>query len=420
MKRYLRHPVVQNALALYSVQIAEYLLPMITIPYLARVLEPAGWGVVVYAQNFAWIISMVTEYGFGFSASREIARNRDDAALHAELVSGVVGANLMLFLPALLIALGARFTAPEFRSHPGYLWLAVAAAMATGFKPFWYFQGIEKMRIPALLNLFGRLLYTVGIFVLVRSQSSGWVVLALQASTGVLVTILLFGSMYRRVSFQWPTMAGSIAALKAGWTIFFSRSATSLYTLANTFILGFFTTAAGVAYYGGSERVIVAVVGLMAPITQALYPRMSHLAASNREKAKGALRMGLIVFGIAGLITGALLIAAAPLVVRILLGKSYLPAIPVMRVASLIVPFVAITNILGMQWMLAFGMDKEFNRISLCGGALNVVLAVFLSSQFGPVGTAWSVVVVQAFVTASMFTLYLRSKKPQLEQSLHS
>src|SRR5665213_964913 len=93
IKRYLRHPVFQNALALYSVGFAEYILPMITIPYLARVLQPAAWGTVVYAQNFAGWMILVLQYGFGFSATRDIARRRDEPGHHAEVVSGVAGAN---------------------------------------------------------------------------------------------------------------------------------------------------------------------------------------------------------------------------------------------------------------------------------------------------------------------------------------
>src|ERR1051326_2269228 len=100
MKRYLRHPVVQNALALYSVQFAEYALPLITVPYLARVLQPAGWGMVVYAQNFSVWLVLVLEYGFSFSATREIARHRDDPKKQADVAAGVIGANALLLVPA--------------------------------------------------------------------------------------------------------------------------------------------------------------------------------------------------------------------------------------------------------------------------------------------------------------------------------
>jgi PST family polysaccharide transporter len=411
MRRYLRHPVVQNALALYSVQIAEYVLPMITIPYLARVLQPAGWGMVVYAQNFSGWMILVLEYGFGYSATREIARQRDDPDRHAEVARGVAGANILLLLPSIVIAVVARFTVPAFRDNQWYLWLALAIAVPQGIRPFWYLQGIERMKFPAWVNVFARLCFAAGIFAFVKSPAHAWRALAIQAVTGSIVTAVIAERMYRTVAFRWPALEPSIAAFKAGWTIFLSRSAVSLYTLANTFILGLFVNSVGVGYYGGAERIVLIVVGLMTPFTQALYPRMIHLAAHNREKASDAIWKGLIFFGIVGVITCGALIAVAPWVIRIVLGRSYLPAIGIMRVASLIIPFVAVSNILGLQWMLPFGMDRAFNRIVVSAGVLNIFLAVFLSRTFGPIGTASSVVASQAFVSMCMFIALLRSRR---------
>ena len=182
-----------------------------------------------------------------------------------------------------------------------------------------------------------------------------------------------------------------------------------LYTLANTTILGFFVSSASVAYYCGAERVVLSVLGLMAPFTQALYPRMSHLAASNRERATSAIRMGFLVFGLSGLVTCGLLIATAPWVIRILLGPSYRPAIGVLRVASLIVPFVAVSNILGMQWMLPFGMDRIYNRIQIGAGILNFALALILAPRFGAIGTAWCAVAALGTVEHCQSFLFFRS-----------
>ena len=71
------------------------------------------------------------------------------------------------------------------------------------------------------------------------------------------------------------------------------------------------------------------------------------------------------------------------------------------------------SNILGMQWMLPFGMDRAFNRIVVCAGILNVVLAVSLAPHFGPLGTAWSVVTSQAFVAMAMWISLLRSGRQE-------
>jgi PST family polysaccharide transporter len=138
---------------------------------------------------------------------------------------------------------------------------------------------------------------------------------------------------------------------------------------------------------------------------------MSHLAVNNREKATDAIQKALIFFGIMGLVAGGALIGFAPWIIRLVLGRAYGPAIPVMRIASIVIPVCAVSNILGIQWMLPFGMDRAFNRIVVTAGLMNVVLAVILSKNFGPVGTALSVVTSQTFVSTCMFIALLRSRR---------
>src|SRR6202789_3989173 len=91
-KKLLRNGVVHNIIALYGVQACTYALPLLTFPYLARVLGPSGWGVVVFAQAIGVVIASVVEYGFDISASRETSRQRDDPQRLSALISGVLGA----------------------------------------------------------------------------------------------------------------------------------------------------------------------------------------------------------------------------------------------------------------------------------------------------------------------------------------
>src|SRR3981189_3095067 len=90
--RIIRHPVARNALALYGIQVAGYVIPLLTIPYLARVLHPQGFGLLLFAQSFAMWASVVIEYGFNLSATRDVARNRASNSMLAEIAAGGLGA----------------------------------------------------------------------------------------------------------------------------------------------------------------------------------------------------------------------------------------------------------------------------------------------------------------------------------------
>src|SRR5438128_1261391 len=100
-----RKKLTRNALTLYGVQFCRKLVPLVSVPYLARVLGPAGWGRVAFALAFGELLVMLIEFGFNLSATREVARHRDSDEHCREIAAGVLGAQAVLSFAALAIAL---------------------------------------------------------------------------------------------------------------------------------------------------------------------------------------------------------------------------------------------------------------------------------------------------------------------------
>jgi PST family polysaccharide transporter len=275
----------------------------------------------------------------------------------------------------------------------------------------WYFLGLERMRFPSIVNLTARIAYTGLIFVFVTSPDKGWMILALQGISSTVVAVVLFVSMYRDVPWNTPNTARGMAALRMGWSMFLFRSAVSLYTTANTFILGLFVPPAVVSFYGGAERSNKAAQAFMQPLSLALFPRMSHLITSNLARAAQVARHTLLLFGGLALVIGASIAMLAPLLIRIVLGPGYGPAVPVFQVLAILLPLIAISNVLGVQWMWPLGMDRAVNRIIMSAGLLNIVLAVWLAPRYGAVGIAWAVVMAESFVTLAQAVVLHRSGK---------
>jgi len=406
----LRHKLVQNALSLYGVQIATYVIPLVTIPYLARVLGVAGWGLVAIAQGFGSYVSILGEYGFGLSATREVARHREDREKLALTLAGVLGAKLMLVAVSFPLAFVAGRWVPVFRDHPALLWSGMFWALAQGFSVMWYFQGLERMRLVATLDISAKVLATAGVFLLVRRPEDGWRFLVLQGCGFLISAAVGLFLVYREVSFRMPSWAGSWEALRMGWSMFLFRSSVSLYTAGNAFILGIFVSPELVGYYAGAEKISRAFLGILNPISQTLYPRLSHLVSHSQDRAARLARISIGVMGGAGLAMGAVVFLLAPVIVRMVLGVHFAAAIPVLRVLALLVPLVAIGNVLGIQWMLPLGMDSAFNKIILAAGVINLSLALVLAPAYTDMGMAWAVVIAETFVSATMYLL-LRSRK---------
>ena len=100
----------------------------------------------------------------------------------------------------------------------------------------------------------------------------------------------------------------------------------------------------------------------------------------------------------------------APLLVRFLLGQGFEPAIPVLRVLALLTPLSALSNVLGIQWMLPLGLDRPFNVIILGAGFINMGLAVFLAPRYAHLGMTYTVLLSEIFVFLATY-VFLSVKK---------
>src|SRR5690606_1212062 len=244
-----------------------------------------------------------------------------------------------------------------------------------GFTPIWFFQGTERLRAAAAFDVCSRAIGTAGVFLFVRDPSHGWIVLALRAfsdlaSTGVLTLWLL--RVVRPLRFDWR--AGR-EALREGWTLFVFSSAASAYTTANAFLMGLMAVPREVSFFGAGERIVRAGSTLLSPLSQAVYPRVSHLVGQDRERAARLIRRSLIPFIGLGIALGVALIVAAPLLTRIAFGTEYAPVVGVIRILAVIPPLLGLGTVLGIHWALPMGMDRLYVRFVVGAGALNLVLA---------------------------------------------
>ena len=395
-----------NAAALYGAHLAGLVVPLVTVPYLARVLRPESWGLVIFAQAFAAWLALMVEYGFDLSGTRAVARLRGERKAVADVVAGVQGAKVLILLLVTAASLAAWRFVPIFQAEPLLILWAWAYAVVRGMTPFWYFQGLEEMKAPAGIEAGGKVVGALGVFVVVTEPAHAWRVLALQAmGTGAAVATLT-GWMYRRVPFRLPRPAEAVQALKDGIGVFIFRASSGLYIQANAFILGLLASPVAVGFFGGAEKIIRAAINLLHPISQTLYPRVSNLVVRDRSRATRVFRLSLWAIGGLGLVMGVTAAVGAPFLVRILLGPGYEAAVPVLRVLAFLPPLIALGTVFGIQWALPLGFERPFYSLVLAAGVLNVSLALVLAPRFGPLGMAVSVVMADLLVTVGLLVLF--------------
>src|SRR5581483_5342130 len=237
----------------------------------------------------------------------------------------------------------------------------------------------------------------------------GWIWMTLSGVAPAFTTAGAFVLAYRTIPLRRPTVALVARTMRMGWSMFIFRSAEGLYVVGNSFILGLFAAPQVVGYFACAEKVSRAAFGLLNPVRDAIFPRMSHLARRGEHVDAAPLaRIGAMIMIGSGVVLGTTIFITAPLTTRLLLGGYYPPAIHTLRILAFLPVLLAITNAVGVQWLMPFGKERIVNRIIITAGLLNVALAVLLAPRFANIGMAWAVVSSEAFVAFSMLAALAR------------
>jgi polysaccharide transporter, PST family len=402
LRRVARSLLMQNVAALYGVQIGRKLIPLVTIPYLARVLGIAGWGTVAFVTALSEFVIIAIEFGFNLSATREIARHRDSPAACGEVMSGVLGAQGLLAVLGVSLAVLASRWIPLLHDNTALLIGGLIYGVSQGFSPLWFFQGLERLRLSSALEIGGKLVTLCGMFIFVHSPTDAWKWMTLCAIAPTISTLVALSIAYRTIPLRRPTFQLISRALRMGWPMFVFRSAESLYGAGNALLLGLFAGPEIVGYFASAEKISKAAYGLLTPIRDSLYPRLSHLAKSGGRGAAALAKQGAAVMIGGGILLGGGIFTTAPWLIRLVLGGEYAAAVSTLRILAILPVLLSITNSAGMQWLLPWGKDAVINRIIILAGLLNLALSLFLAPRFAHIGMAWAVVCSEAFVSASM------------------
>ncbi len=390
--------VIETAVALYSVQAINYLLPLVTIPYLARVLGPDAWGQVMFVMAIAAFVHMVINFSFELSATREVAQNRDNAVELGRIVAGVMGARFVLSLASVLVIGVAQLTIETLYDLGWMLWLGVFWFAAMGFHPFWFYLGIERVRLAVTIDVSVRTVGVGLVILLVNAPGDAWMVLALQGSATAIATVITTTLIYRTIPFELPTIVSSIASLRKGMKLFVFRASTGLYAMSNTIILGFVATSASVAFYSAAERIQRMITMMVQTMINALFPRASMLAKSDQAEAARLARISTLTMLSLTVVGVAILFVLTPWIIAIVLGNGYDEVVPVLRILLLVVLLHSVNIPLGHHWLIPNGHDGLLTKITATAGFIHIPIALVLASQYAHIGVAWALVGAETII----------------------
>ncbi len=408
LRRTVRHQISRNIVALSWVQVATFIVPLVTLPYISRVLGPSRFGLVIFAQGFSVFLTLLVDWGFTPYGTRAVAADRNDPEALTNTVARIRGAQLLMAAASAPLALGALLVVPKFHDHPVFLALAWLGGVASALAPVWYFVGVERVRALAILQLGFRIIGAALTFLLVERPGDAWIVLTLYTASSFGMWASADLMLYRRIPFRLRGLRRAATAVRDAGHLFIGTVGASLFSSFNVVLLGLFVPSAAVAHFGAGERIIRSSEQILAPIGTAVYPRLAFLQSTQQhDRARRLVKIAFFVVGGVATLLALVFAVFAPTWIRLLFGARFVHAsVPILRILVLLIP----SNIIGgvaAVWLMTLHKDRILVRIVVGAGLLNVVLGCILCPLFGPQGMAWSVVVAQfAAAGAALIAVY--------------
>ncbi|HAL39435.1 MAG TPA: flippase [Polaromonas sp.] len=405
-----RNSIARNTLALGGVQVANLILPLVTLPYLLRVLGPEQFGVYGFSQAILAYGVVLTEYGFNLSATQRMARAQGNQTEINRIFWSVQAAKALLALCALSLLTLAVCVVPQLWAVWPVMLASTPVILGAVLFPQWLFQGLERMGFVTLCTIAARALSIPLIFWWVKTDQDTWRVALIQTSVTVAAGLLAWGLIWhgRMVSWQRSSLADIGVAMKDGWHIFISTAAISLYTTTNPVVLGFLSNHTAVGLFTAADKIRQASQSLFTPFSNAVYPRVSALMAQDASAGLALVRKVLLIQGGLTLAISCSLWLLAPWAVHFVMGQQYEGAVSVLRVLAAVPFLIGLSNVFGIQTMLPLGLKKHFSRIVMASGLINLALLFVLVPLWQADGAAAAVLLTEGLVTLTM-AMVLRS-----------
>lgn len=371
----LKSKVAGNTFMLYVMSIAKLIFPMVTFPYLTRVLSEETYGFVSYVRNCMTYMQLIVDFGFILSSVKCIVNANGDKDKIGKIVGDTFCSKLILSVASAAVLVVMYFSISVLRLNTMFVILSFIAVALSAFLADFFFRGIEKMHYITIIYVIAKGVSTVLTFVLVKGDASVMWIPVLDIVTNVIsVGITVFIIIKMKIKVKVSGIKNCWLMIKDSFTYFLSTVATTAFAALNTVLIGKYyeNDLAQVAYWTVCMNIISAIQGLYAPICNSVYPYMI------KEKSLKFIHkiMGIFMpIVVAGCIFSFVIAKTALLIVG---GEKYVEAYTLFRWMIPILFFSFPAQVYGWPTLGAVGKVKETTASTIIAAIAQVAGLVVL------------------------------------------
>ena len=402
--------LIKNFTSLSLLQFTNYLFPLITFPYLVRVLGSDRYGLINFVAAFTGYFTILTDYGFNLSATQEISINRNNKKRISELFSNVISAKFVLYIISSLIFAICLILFDVFKDDLFIYVISYSGLLGTVLFPLWFFQGMEKMNFIFIINFIIKLITVVTILLFIR-LSTDYLLLVGIYSIGQLVygfSGLFFVRKYFGIKFLLPNFKNILNEIITSKNYFISSLGINVITNSNVFILGLFAEKSIVGYFAAADKIRLAMQSMLNPIFTSTFPHVSNLAKNSlssfyifsKKLFSLTFSMGLTIFLI--------LFFGAEGISEIVLGNGFQNSILILKILSVVPLLYGISNFLGVQILLPLELSKKYAFIMISTVIIHIVSSLVLVYNFQAIGSTAAIIFSEMFLIFVLVFTFVR------------
>lgn len=400
--------LIGNVASLGIIQIVNYVFPLITVPYISRIIGPDGYGIINYATAFIGYFTLIIAYGFDLTATRKISHNTNDNIYINNVVAEVITSRIFLFFLSVILFIISLFFFKPIQKDVFVAVILFVGCISSVLSPQYIYQGFQELKIFAKLNFIKGVLNTLLVFVFIKKATDYyWIpILTTFFSMAISFYLYYYSRILFNIKYKLVSLKKAFEVVNSEKTIFFSTVVISLYTTTNTIVLGFFADTKEIGYYTTSQNFLNIVSSIITfPIATALYPFIGKAFSESKDKGMELVKKVTPIVSYITFIASLSIFFLAPFLIKLVYGHKFDAAIPSLQIISFLPFIIGLSNMFGIQLMLNLGLDKLFFRATFAASVFGLILNIFMSKYYGYIGTAWNCIVVETFVSFLMYIL---------------
>ncbi len=363
----------KNILLNITYQIIIIAIPLITMPYISRVLSADGVGLYTYSYTIVNYFCLFSMLGINNYGNREIARAKTESE------KATIFWELILFRSIVTICmLMFYFSMSNIYRYSFKITLAQSILLFGAFIDLnWLYYGLEKLKPLIIKNLFFKVITTILIFILIKSSDDFIIYVCIMSLGQVLGQLFLWPSIIKRFGFVKIRFSNLKKHIRPMVVLFIPILGLSAYRLIDKTMIGMLLGDTECGYYESADKIVNILLTVLASVGTVLMPRMSYLVEINETEKVNKILSKVFIFVIVlslGMVFGT--IAISNQFVPVFFGDEYKPTINILNVLALSVFFSSITNIIRTGILIPNKMDLQYLIAIIIGAVINVVLNV--------------------------------------------